>query len=168
MTQIAPKSVLARGIMVDVETAGSSPVQHALLSIGACLIPQWQEMFYVELRPDSRRFEPEAMAVHGLTFDHLERSGITPRTALQQLVDWVIVRRARPLLVAHNAAFDWMFLQVYLQRYKINNPFGQWPFDTKSAYGNIMRTPLPHHAGQDAQIQTQDLLRYYHSLEQAG
>ncbi|MFW6210327.1 MAG: 3'-5' exonuclease [Patescibacteria group bacterium] len=165
MTQITPNEVRTRGIMIDVETAGSYPVRHALLSIGACLIPQWQEAFYVELRPDSRHFDREAMAVHGLTFDRLERSGITPGTALQRLVDWVTVRRARPLFVAHNAAFDWMFLQIYLQRYEIRNPFGHWPFDTKSAYGNIMRTPLPHHARQDAQIQTQDLLRYYRSLE---
>ena len=164
MSTLSPQTVITRGIMVDVETAGPDPVQHALLSIGACVINNWRNSFYVELRPDSRRFEQAAMEVHQLELDRLDRYGISPRTALRRFVDWVVVRRTRPLFVAHNAAFDWMFVQIYLRRYNIKNPFGHWPFDTKSAYGNIMTSPLPHLARQDAQIQTQDLHRYYRTL----
>jgi ribonuclease T len=50
-------------ICVDVETAGPTPGQYALLSIGACLVQDTSCTFYIELCPDSTVSIPEAMAI---------------------------------------------------------------------------------------------------------
>ena len=41
-----------RYISVDVETAGPTPGDYAMISIGACLVDEPQRGFYVELKPD--------------------------------------------------------------------------------------------------------------------
>jgi len=46
-------------ICVDVETAGPFPARYAMLSIGACLVMDIGETFYVELKPDKTDVEPE-------------------------------------------------------------------------------------------------------------
>ena len=38
-------------ISVDVETAGPNPSQYSLLSIGACLVDEPDQKFYIELTP---------------------------------------------------------------------------------------------------------------------
>jgi hypothetical protein len=174
------KEVLCRGIMVDVEAAGPTPARYPLLSIGACVVGQPNRRYYDKFFPD---FSPphtdeyrEAMNVnklHYLTEDgprdgdmyvsltiHQDGPRLTAE-ALTRFMYWVNIQIERPLFVAHNAAFDWMFIATYLDKYKLKNTFGHWPFDTKSAYGNIMTSPIPHHAGEDAYIQTMDLRRFY-------
>jgi len=64
-----PKETL---ISVDVETAGPIPARFALLSIGACLLTDTTNGFYVELRPDRDEVSPEAMAIHGLSIAELK------------------------------------------------------------------------------------------------
>ena len=54
-------------VSVDVETAGPHPGGHALLSIGACLVYDPGQTFYVELQPDRQAAVPEALAVSKLS-----------------------------------------------------------------------------------------------------
>jgi ribonuclease T len=156
------ETVLSRGIMVDVEAAGPGPSRYALLSLGACVIGDPHKRFYVELKPDRSEYVATALTMTGLTLEGLANTGMLPVNALQNFLDWL--RRTgsqQPLFVAHNAAFDWMFYADYCVRYGVVNPFGHKPFCTASAYGNIMYTSLPHHAGEDAYLQTFDLRRFY-------
>ncbi len=161
MAQISRDEVLCRGIMVDVEAGGRNPVWYPLLSIGAVHIGNPSRRFYVELKPDMWNFNPEALATCKLDPERLWKDGAWPKEALKAFIGFTLSCSKRPLFVAHNAAFDWMYVECYLGKYGLDNPYGYWPFDTKSAYGNIMLTPLPHHAGEDAFIQTHDLLRHY-------
>ena len=39
-------------ISVDIETAGPVPAKYAILSIGACLVEDPEQTFYVELMPE--------------------------------------------------------------------------------------------------------------------
>ncbi len=153
--------VLSQGIMVDVEAAGPVPTVHPLLSIGACVVARPYERFYVELRPDRATFLPEALAICKLDMDELRATGEEPADALRAFTAWARAVHGQPLFVAHNAPFDWMFVQCYLGTYDVANPFGHWALDTLAAYGPIMTTPLPHHAGEDAYLQALDLRRYY-------
>jgi hypothetical protein len=153
--------VLSKGIMVDVETAGPTPGIHALLSVGASVIARPERRFYVELTPDRDVFVSEALSVCKLDLDTLRRVGEEPGSALRAFVTWVQQQYEQPLFVAHGAPFDWSFVLCYLGAYQVHNPFGHWALDTKAAYGSIMTTALPHHAGEDAYLQTLDLRRHF-------
>lgn len=158
-------------VSVDVETAGPTPSRYALLSIGACLVVNPQETFYAELKPDRDDFSPEALAIHGLALEGLSQTGLEPQVAMERFEKWLIKvapQRAKPVFVAFNAAFDWMFINDYFWRYLGRNPFGHTALDIKSFYMGRMgcawqettmayisprfmnHQPLSHHALHDA------------------
>lgn len=123
--------------MVDIETSGPSPGQHALLSIGACTLEEPRQTFYIELQPDREAFTPEAVAVSGLSLDKLKAEGTPPAEAIQRFADWVaqvVPPGARPVFTALNAPFDWMFVSEYFYRYLGHNPLGYSALDIKAYY----------------------------------
>ncbi len=163
-------------VSVDIETAGPNPVRYAMLSLGACLVDDPDGGFYVELQPDSAEFEPEALAVSGLSLERLALEGVGAATAMRQFEDWLIEHvpaGSRPVFTAFNAPFDWMFVDTYFQRYLGRNPFGHSALDIKafamgltgsSWTGVSMRhlspryldgRPLSHHALGDARDQAE-------------
>jgi ribonuclease T len=124
-------------IVVDVEASGPSPSEYALLSIGACTLEEGGQTFYAELQPDRRVFVSEAMLVNGLSLDRLTAEGMPPAEAMQAFADWVtqvVPPKARPIFVAFNAPFDWMFVNDYFHRYLGHNPFGHSALDIKAYY----------------------------------
>jgi DNA polymerase III epsilon subunit-like protein len=157
-------------ISVDVETAGPNPGQYSLLAIGACTLAQPQQTFYVELRPVNKHMQPESAAIHQLSWEHLAANGLPPREAMQRFADWVeavVPGGSRPVFVAFNAPFDWMFVCDYFHRYLGHNPFGHSALDIKaysmgksgSSWADTAMkhlipgsevTPLTHNALQDA------------------
>lgn len=124
-------------ICVDVETAGPVPGQYAMLSIGACLVMNIAANFYIELKPDREDVVPEALAISGLDMDALQKNGEDPVAAMKAFASWVYViapAPARPVFVAFNASFDWMFINDYFHRYLGENPFGHSALDIKSYF----------------------------------
>lgn len=124
-------------ISVDVETAGPHPARYALLSIGACLVDAPEQTFYVELQPVSEEADARALAVSGLSLAELAERGVPPGDALVQFEAWVASHAAegtRPVFVAFNAPFDWMFVQDYFHRFLGRNPFGHSALDVKAFY----------------------------------
>jgi len=124
-------------ICVDVETAGPIPSEFAMLSIGACLVTDISTNFYIELKPDRQKTSPEAMAIHGLSMDALAASGRQPKEALTAFAEWihsVTPEGSRPVFVAFNAPFDWMFIHDYFLRYLGENPFGHSALDIKAYF----------------------------------
>jgi DNA polymerase III epsilon subunit-like protein len=124
-------------ISVDVETAGPTPAQHALLSIGACLVMDVSVNFYVELQPDREEFSADALAISGLSLEALKESGLPVREGLQMFADWVkgvTPAGQRAVFVAFNAPFDWSFINDYFHRYLGENPFGHSALDIKAYF----------------------------------
>jgi DNA polymerase III epsilon subunit-like protein len=124
-------------ICVDVETAGPTPGQYALLSIGACLVDDPYVTFYAELQPDSENTSPEAMAIHGLDLETLKQTGLPPQEAMAKFASWlkgVTPATHKAIFVALNAPFDWMFINDYFHRYMGENPFGHSALDIKAYY----------------------------------
>lgn len=163
-------------ICVDVETAGPSPCRYALLSIGACLIDDPRQTFYAELAPGTMEADPAALAVSGLSLEHLAAYGLPPGEAIARFAAWVeevTPPGLRPVLVAFNAPFDWMFVAEYFHRYGVVNPFGHAALDLKAMYMGATGEPwertgfaavaerfgmhprLPHHALEDALVQAE-------------
>lgn len=158
-------------VSVDVETSGPTPAQYSLLSIGACLVDDPARTFYVELRPIGLAATDEAMQIHGLDLERLQSEGVEPAEAMERFEVWLraeLPAGALPVFVGFNAAFDWMFVADYFQRFLGRNPFGHTALDIKSYALGIhggdwsdttrralaRRYPdhqhLTHHAVQDA------------------
>ena len=159
-------------VSIDVETAGPDPSTHALLSIGACLVAQPEVEFYIELKPDQKAVDPQAMAVHGLDMRRLRATGTDPATAMGALEGWLQAQVAGPAtMVGFNAPFDWMFINQYFWYYLGRNPLGHSAIDIKAlAMGWLLLpwkqtsfaalasrcdlpTSLGHHALDDARQQ---------------
>jgi len=125
-------------ISVDVETSGPTPSTGSLLSIGACLVERTGEGIELLLRPDpGLPWSDEAERVHGLGRDMLERDGMGPKEAMLALEAWlgsVVPTGSRPVFVALNAPFDWMFVADAAWRHLGRNPFGINAIDIKALY----------------------------------
>lgn len=166
---------------VDVEASGQIPGLHNLLSIGVTHVTREHNAYgardslYLEMKPIFPEFEPAAMAVNGLSKERLEAEGLHPDEAMRQVVQWVEEHRRRmrdrPVFVAHNAPFDWMYFAYSCGHAKLINPFGHSALDTKAFAMGLYGIPwnqttlkqirclagipemdpdLMHHAGEDA------------------
>lgn len=131
-----------RFISVDVETAGPTPGDYAMISIGACPVDEPDRGFYIELKPDRDAVIDSALAVSGLSMETLATDGVDPRDAMADFAQWIrdVVppQTHRPVFVGFNAVFDWMFVNEYFVRYGIENPFGHGGLDIKSYYVGMM------------------------------
>jgi ribonuclease T len=127
-------------ISVDIEASGPVPGLYSLLAIGACLVEDTAERFYVELKPVRERFDAQAVEVSWPaaaaeeTLARLAREGEEPAAAMSSFRDWVVARasEAKPVYVAWGAAFDWAFTHYEFAAARIDDPFGYAPLDIKS------------------------------------
>ena len=161
-------------ISVDIEASGPVPGEYSMLSLGACVVGETTENFYVEIKPITHNYQPEALAVAGFDLDDLTRRGVEPARAMAQFEEWlarVTPRGQQPIFVAYPLAFDWMFVAYYFHRFLDRNPFGISGVDVKSFYAGMMGTlwtasskedmepefsadmPLTHNAREDAIVQ---------------
>lgn len=131
-----PSSTAEVYISIDVEAAGPVPGEYSMLSLGACLVDAPKTNYYVEFRPTSLRFVPEALQVGGLSLEQLQETGHEPAKAMGKLRDWVLQMAAsrRPVFVGFNASFDWSFVNWYFHMYLGENPFGIGALDIKAYY----------------------------------
>jgi DNA polymerase III epsilon subunit-like protein len=180
------KEDLEACISVDVETAGPNPGQYSLLSIGACMVCDPGRTFYAELQPVNEAFEPKALRISGLSLEKLAERGLPPAEAMARFETWVkeqVPEGRRPVFVAFNAPFDWMFVNDYFHRYIGRNPFGHTAIDMKALYMGMagvsweetsMRhvsaryrdtRKLTHHALQDALDQAEIFRKMLAELE---
>jgi len=131
-------------ISVDVETSGPIPGEYNLLSIGACLINDPSNTFYIELVPLNENFTPEAMETCNLSLAELRHRGTEPRAAMERFAEWVneSAGGARVIFVGFNAPFDWSFVNYYFIRFLglDANPFGHSAIDIKSYYMGAFHT----------------------------
>ena len=163
-------------ISVDVETAGPFPERYSLLSIGACLVDNPTEGFYMELKPAKTQVLESALRVSQLSIEKLSKDGTAPALAMQQFTDWlrrVAPHGQRPIMVAFNAPYDWAFIDHYFLEYLGENPLGHSAIDIKAFYMGLTGCPweetsmlylsprflkgqqLPHDALADARLQAE-------------
>ena len=124
-------------ISVDGEATGPTPGTGSLIAIGACLVDQPQVQFETTIQPiPGLPWSEDAERVHGLSRERLAAEGTTPEHAMRSFFDWVDAVSAgrRPVFVAFNATFDWMFVADYAWRFVGRNPFGISGLDIKALY----------------------------------
>jgi len=133
-------------VSVDVETAGPNPSQYSLLTIGACTLSERPSTYYVEVKPVNDRITPEAYAIHHLDLKRLAERGISPHEAMTSFETWLKAEAPegkKPVFVAFNAPFDWMFVCDYFHRYLGRNPFGHNALDIKAFYAGLTGAAWP-------------------------
>ncbi len=121
---------------VDIESSGPIPGKYSMLSLGACVVGNRDASFYVELKPISKEFVPEALNVSGFDLDRLEREGISPKKAMTNFRNWVekTAGESKAVFVGFNACYDWQFVNWYLESFAAGNPFGFGGIDIKSYF----------------------------------
>lgn len=141
------------------------------------LRPQnYEDVFYVQLRPISDEFQPEALAINGLNREELIEKGTDPARAMREASRWIANRSGgrAPVLVAYPLSFDWSWLYWYFVRFTGGSPFKHSRcFDIKTAVAikrglpisDAGRSHLPselqsrrphtHHAVDDAVAQAE-------------
>lgn len=126
---------------IDIECGGPVPALYDMMSLGAVVVREAGakhvigERFYVEIQPSAPRVDPGAMAVHGLTLEHLRTHGAPLGDALDQLSAFVTAHTdpgSTPTFVGHNAPFDWSFVHYAYHACGRTNPFGYKALDTKA------------------------------------
>jgi hypothetical protein len=167
----------------DIETDGSIPGPFSILSLAMVYAgafdgetfyrpPAYDDRFYIELKPISDRFEPEALRINGLDREALVRSGSDPRAAMSETARWVreIAAAGEPVLVAYPLSFDWSWLYWYFVSFSDSgSPFGYSRcFDVKTA----MAIKLGRTIGDAGRSHVPDLLKpksahTHHALDDA-
>ena len=167
---------------IDVESSGPIPGLHNLLSVGVVHVRRYQGVYqtfedlYVELRPVFPEFEEAAMAVNKLDVARLESEGLSPEGATEAILSFVEAQRTgkkdRPVFVAHNAPFDWMFFTYYCGHAGRANPFGHSALDTKAlAMGKLNipwnQTSLKNICSLMPEVEPMDPSKLHHAVEDA-
>jgi ribonuclease T len=164
---------------VDVESAGPIPGTYSMLSLGACVVEDVRQSFYVEFKPITKNFVPAALKVSGLNLNALELTGLAPDVAMRNFRDWILkfAGRRTPVFVGFNGCYDWQFVNWYFISFTDSNPFGFGGIDIKSyfmglsgeAWSHSTSSQLPkefqpdvpqtHNALDDAQAQASIFLK---------
>jgi hypothetical protein len=128
-----------------------------MLAVGLCVAGRFDgdayerrdpagDSLYLELKPISAKFDPEALGVSHLDRDELSRDGSAPDEAMTEVAGWIasVSDADRPVICAYPAAFDWLFLYWYLERFASeSNPVGfSSCLDMKSIYATKAGVPL--------------------------
>lgn len=132
-------------ISIDIEADGPIPGIYSMASIGAALVDDLEQNFYIEIKPISDQFDPQAVAIMaegGLDREKLLSGGVEPEEAMRLFRQWikqVSGRKYRPVFVAFNAPFDWMFVHWYFIRFLGAKPFGISALDIKAYMMGLLR-----------------------------
>jgi DNA polymerase III epsilon subunit-like protein len=120
-------------IVVDVETTGTRPDLHALISIGAVDLEAPQRRFYAECRAwEGAHIEPDALAVNGFTHAQILDPEKPP---LEEVMGRFIAfcrDTTERTLGGFNTAFDHGFLESSVARCNLAWHFGHRVLDLHS------------------------------------
>jgi hypothetical protein len=111
--------------VVDVESDGPIPFKYSMVCFGAILVePSLGRTFYGETKPISDKWEPEALAISGISREqHLFFED--PLATMTSFKLWIEKNtKGRPIFVSDNLAYDWQWINWYFHWFLGENPFG--------------------------------------------
>lgn len=138
---------MARVIVLDTETTGLDPDEHALVELAAVGVDKQDEVFETLINP-AREIPPEAKAVH-----HITEKMCQGKPVASAAIEDMLIKLGWPeVIVAHNAKFDRGFLQNYFAGIDYHP---KWICTYKSSV--VVYPNAPSHSNQ--------VLRYWLGLE---
>lgn len=111
-------------ISVDIETTGLIVGEDNIASIGACVVGNTKDKFYIELKPFTDKYRQESVDVCGFTIDYLKENGMDIVYGLSKFKEW-IEKHQRPVFVGFPLCFDFAFVHQYFLKYLGSDPFGR-------------------------------------------
>lgn len=118
-------------IVVDIETSGTNPEKHSILSLGAIDFETPTRQFYDECRAwDGAHIEAEALEVNGFTEDEVwDTSKKSEAEVVRAFIAWAAEARGWNF-VGQNVSFDLSFVRVACGRAHLDFPFPHRVLDT--------------------------------------
>ena len=112
-------------ISVDVESDGQIPNKYSMVCFGAVIVDErLDKTFYGQTRPISKIWEPEALAISGVSREEHEKFD-DPAVVMQRFYDWIKLNcKGQPIFIADNPAYDFAWINYYFHYYLGKNPFG--------------------------------------------
>ena len=157
-------------IMVDIESDGPIPGDYSMVSFGAIVVnDELDKTFYGKLKPISKNWVPEALAVSGHSREETLQFE-EPKMVMERFSEWVKVNcKDRPIFISDNNGFDWMFICWYFHHFTGENPFGHSSQNLGSMYKGLIKdtfknfkhlkiTEHTHHPVDDAKGNAEALL----------
>jgi len=111
-------------ISVDIETTGLIVGEDNIASIGACVVGNVKDKFYIELKPFTNKFRQESVDVSQLSITYLQANGVDIIYGLITFKEW-IEKHQRPVFVGFPLCFDMGFVHQYFLKYLGRDPFGR-------------------------------------------
>lgn len=102
----------------DVETDGPIIGVNSMVCFGAVIVePSLSKTFYGKVKPISKQFNPEALAISG--FSRKEHEGFDdPFDVMPEFAKWIMENtKGKPILISDNPGFDFSWLNTYLHIY---------------------------------------------------
>jgi hypothetical protein len=112
-------------IVVDVESDGPIPNKYSMVCFGAVVVDSTlTKTFYGKIKPISKEWVPEALAVSGFTREE-QQNFDDPALVMSGFRDWLKSEvKGRPIFISDNLAFDWQWINYYFHYFLDGNPFG--------------------------------------------
>ncbi len=112
-------------IVVDVESDGQIPGDFSMVCFGAVIVePSLSKTFYGRTKPISDRWDPEALAISGISRDeHLTFDD--PKKVMEEFESWIRENsKGKPVFISDNNGFDFAWVNWYFHHFLGRNPFG--------------------------------------------
>lgn len=113
-------------ISVDVESDGPIIGINSMICFGAVIVePSLSKTFYGQVRPLSKQFNPEALAISGFSRAEHEKFDC-PFDVMPKFAEWIKNNsKGKPILISDNNGYDASWINFYMHVYNGGkNPFG--------------------------------------------
>jgi len=156
-------------VSVDIEADGPIPGDYSMISFGAVVVePGLDRTFSGRCKPISEQWVPEALAVSGHTREET-LAFADPKAEMQRFATWLNGLGGRPVFIADNNGFDWMFVCWYFHHFTGKNPFGfssqnlgslykGFVKDVSKSFKHLRKTAHTHDPVDDARGNAEALL----------
>jgi hypothetical protein len=130
--------------MVDVESDGPIPGDYSMVSFAAVVVePELKRTFYGKLKPISEQWNPEALAISGLSREQTLAFD-DPKEVMEDFKTWLAqASKGKPRFISDNNGFDWQFINWYFHHFTGSNPFGYSSMNLGSLYKGLLRDLSP-------------------------
>lgn len=158
-------------IVVDVESDGPIPGDFSMVCFGAVIVePSLSKTFYGKTKPISDRWDPEALAISGISRDeHLAFDD--PKKVMEDFELWIKENnKGKPVFISDNNGFDFAWINWYFHHFLGRNPFGWSSRRIGDLYSGMQKdmfakwkwmrsTDHDHHPVNDAKGNAEALLK---------
>jgi DNA polymerase III epsilon subunit-like protein len=121
-------------IVIDIETTGTNPRQHAIITIGAIEFENPDNQFYSEAKVwEGAKIDEESLPIHGFSIAEItDKTKESQYILLKSFIDWFASIEDHTPAGLHIGGFDLQFLEIAANRENLAWPLGKRSVDLHS------------------------------------